>query len=258
MSFEDHLIASASHDLKTPLATIRLLAHLIERDANQGTVDIAQLEQRIRLIESTVDKMASLIGELQDVARLHGGRTIELHLAPTDLVAVARRVADSFELSETRQHITVKADVPQLIGRWDTDRVERVLTNLVANGLKYSPAGGRVTIHVSSERDGGSDYALLAVHDSGRGIPAADMPHIFDWFHRGGNVADTSGSGVGLASAKFLVEAHGGTIDLGSRVGQGTTVSIRLPVETAPERRIVVPVEDATPAAEEQSSADLR
>jgi len=245
----EHLMASASHDLKSPLAAIRLLTHLIKREAEQGRVDREELLGRVELIETNVAKMSSLIAELLDVARLQGGRPIELHPEETDLVALARKIASSSHLSSGEQPVLVEADVPRLTGRWDAGRLERVLTNLVSNGIKYGPPRGQVTIRLASE----DDMAVVSVVDRGCGIPAEGLPHIFEWFYRGGNVAQLAGSGVGMASAKLIVEQHGGTIDVDSRVGEGTTVTLRLPMRSTHQREDVRP-ESATPAAVEPPS----
>ncbi|MFI5268333.1 MAG: sensor histidine kinase, partial [Chloroflexota bacterium] len=131
-----------------------------------------------------------------------------------------------------------------------------VLTNLVSNGLKYSPDGGDVTIRLACEQRRGHDVAVLSVSDEGMGIPARDLPHVFEWFHRGSNVIDFAGTGVGLASAKLIVEKHGGKIHVSSRQDKGTTVTLRLPVEAA-TRREEVQLEYLTPPAMERLAASL-
>jgi signal transduction histidine kinase len=106
--------------------------------------------------------------------------------------------------------------------------VERVVANLLANAIKYSPAGGDVVVSVDVD----AESAILTVRDEGLGIPATDIPHIFERFHRGSNVERISGTGIGLASAKDIVELHGGTISVTSVEGQGTTVAVQLPLGT--------------------------
>jgi signal transduction histidine kinase len=100
------------------------------------------------------------------------------------------------------------------------------VANLLANAIKYSPSGGDVLISVDVE----DRWAVLAVRDDGMGIPASDLPHVFERFHRGSNVARLSGTGLGLAGAKDIVEQHGGTISVMSTEGRGTTVVVRLPL----------------------------
>jgi signal transduction histidine kinase len=256
----DHVIASASHDLKTPLASIRLLAHLIKRDARQGALDPAQVVQRIELIETNVARMSSLIGELLDVARLQGGQDVMLQPARTDLVALAQHVAANIDVAADAHRVAVSAEEPELVGWWDANRLERVLTNLVANALKYSPAGGEVAIRLSRRQRAHGDWAVIEIADQGLGIPSRDLPHLFEWFHRGGNVGGLPGTGVGLASAKHIVERHGGTIDVRSRLGKGTTVRLELPV-MAPagvRREEQVQRDSVSPQAVERSSSGRR
>jgi signal transduction histidine kinase len=250
----DLLMASTSHDLKTPLASIRLLTHLIRRDAEKGNISAEHLRERAGLIELNIQKMSSLIGELLDVARLHGGADIDLQPAATDLAPLVQKVAASFELTAGKHRIVVDAAEPHMVGVWDANRIERVLTNLVGNGLKYSPDGGDVTVRLGREQRHGGNLAVVTVSDEGVGVPARDLPHIFEWFHRGSNVGDVAGTGVGLPSAKLIVEKHGGTIDVSSHQGRGTTVTLRLPVQAAAQREDVT-LAEITPPAREQLAA---
>jgi len=204
------------------------------------------------LIDVNVQKMSSLIAELLDVARLQGGEVIELQLAETDLVAIARKVAAGFDLTGGKNRVLVETDEPVVVGLWDACRLERVLTNLVSNGLKYSPGSGDVTIHVGRELRRARHVAVVTVTDHGRGIPAADLPHVFEWFHRGSNVSDLAGTGVGMASAKLIVERHGGDIYVKSRPGRGTKVTLRLPARTPLPAQPLVSQQVTLPAAEPQ------
>jgi signal transduction histidine kinase len=249
----DHLMASASHDLKTPLASIKLLVHLLQRDVGKGPVAPERLRQRLGLIEANVDKMSSLIGELLDVARLQGGEPVDLRLAEVELVRLVRRVVAGLEAEGLGGRVVVDVQEPELFGEWDASRLERVVTNLLNNAVKYSPAGGDVTVTLGRARDRGRDEAVLAVHDSGIGIPARDLPRLFEWFHRGANVGDIGGTGVGLPSAKLIVEKHGGTIAVHSRPHKGTTVTVRLPLLAAVRER--AELDAPMPRAMAQSSS---
>jgi len=130
--------------------------------------------------------------------------------------------------------IRVEAERPQVVGQWDERRIERVLANLLSNAIKYTSRDGRIDIRVSEKPD--EDVAVIEVRDNGIGIHDGDLPHVFDRFRRGSNVENTtSGTGLGLAGVKQLVEQHGGTISIHSTVGTGTTVSIMLPCAGLPE-----------------------
>src|SRR5579872_2759613 len=134
IQMRDHLMASASHDLKSPLASMRLLIHVLKREAEKGSIAPDRLAERLDLIEANVERMSSLIAELLDVAKLQGGEELELHLAGTDLLALARGVAQRLEPNgQSRLH--VETSLSNLTGCWDAARLERLLTNLAANGL---------------------------------------------------------------------------------------------------------------------------
>jgi signal transduction histidine kinase len=160
------------------------------------------------------------------------GGGLELHPAPTDLVALARDCVEAQRAANGRA-IHLEAEVPTLYATVDAARIARVLGNLLSNALKYSPPERPITVRVArEERDGGSK-AVLAVRDEGIGIPAADLPHIFDRFRRARNVVGhIQGTGIGLASARGIVEQHGGTITAESAEGRGSTFTVRLSLGT--------------------------
>lgn len=113
----------------------------------------------------------------------------------------------------------------------DRARLARVFDNLFDNALKYSPAGSEILVQVLRETADGSDWAAVRVRDAGIGIPASDLPHVFDRYQRGSNAGRIPGEGIGLASVRMLVELHGGHVDVASVDGQGTTFTVRLPLD---------------------------
>jgi signal transduction histidine kinase len=117
-----------------------------------------------------------------------------------------------------------------LAGDWDSARLERVLDNLLANAIKYTPEGGVITVIIVRDDDETGSWAVLSVRDSGVGIPAADLSHIFERFQRAGNVGRIGGSGIGLSVARHIVELHGGSISVDSMEGEGSIFTIRLPL----------------------------
>jgi signal transduction histidine kinase len=169
-----------------------------------------------------------MIDDLVDTARLQMGDALPLDRRQVDTAVLARRVADAHQRTTERHRIVVDASLDAPAGFWDGARLERVLDNLVANAVKYSPAGGDVVVRV--RREGGA--AVVSVIDHGLGIPSADIPRVFDRFHRGANVQGRiSGTGIGLASVRQIVEQHGGTVAVESREGCGSTFTIRLPLD---------------------------
>ena len=125
----------------------------------------------------------------------------------------------------------MEAAEPALIGDWDARRLRRLLANLLDNAIKYSPDGGPIAIRIARASDPQGEWAALTVRDRGIGIPADDLPRLFERFHRGSNVTGRiAGTGVGLASVRQIVESHGGEVAVSSNEGEGTTLEVRLPL----------------------------
>jgi len=225
----DELLASISHDFKSPLTTIRMQAQLLSRRVRAGRVPSADdLLEQLERIEQTTSEATALIDELLEVSRLEAGQPIELHREPTDLVALAERTVAAYQQRVERNRLTLASADASLTGRWDARRLERVLANLLDNALKFSDADTEVSIRLSRE----GDDAVLRVRDYGIGIPEADLPNVFDRFYRASNVSSqTHGTGIGLASARQIAERHGGTLTVESREGWGSTFILRLPVD---------------------------
>jgi signal transduction histidine kinase len=232
----DHVLASASHDLKTPLASLKLLVHLLRRDADKGLLEPQRVRERLDAMDHNLSTISSLIGELLDQARLQSGQPVELRLGEVDLVGLARAVIARLD-PEQQPRVALEPALPELRGQWDAERLERVLQNLIGNALKYSPAGGEVLVKIAERTGRDGRWAMVTVADQGLGIPAEDLPHIFDWFRRGRNVQHISGTGVGLAAARQIVHMHGGSLDASSRPGRGTTFSLRLPLGAGVRQR---------------------
>ena len=177
---------------------------------------------------------ADQIGELVDAARLEAGQQLDLMLMQTDLVALIRRAAEQIQATSSRHTLTVDSSVPQLVGNWDGPRLERVTGNLLSNAVQYSPQVGDVAVRVALKGETDRPWVAVEVQDDGLGIPAADIPRIFDRYHRGRNVTGRiRGTGIGLAGARQIVEQHGGRNELDSVEGQGTTFTALLPLGDA-------------------------
>jgi signal transduction histidine kinase len=231
----DQFLASVAHDLKNPLGTIKGYAQLLQRRiAGTDSGEAADLVRGLARIDAMVTRAVGQIDELLDLARLQANQALALNLAPTDLVSLARTVAEEYQDAGTRHEITVRAAIRELSGVWDGPRLERVLGNLLANAIKYSPAGGQIAVAVKREECGPAIWAVLSVRDRGIGIPAADLPHLFQPFYRASNaVGRLRGTGLGLAGARYIVEQHGGTISVESQEGGGSTFTVRLPIVRA-------------------------
>lgn len=227
----DMFLATVSHDVKNPLTALRGRVALLRRRAAQlPEADALYFDTALARIDAMAVKITWLLNDLVDLAHLQAGKPLPLDRTPTDLVALARRVIEEHQRTTERHSIRLEADEPALGGAWDAARLERVLDNLVGNAVKYSPEGGDVVLAVWRERDTSGEWAAFSVTDRGIGIPARDLPYVFDRFFRGSNVAGLAGSGIGLASAREIVEQHGGTLAVQSQEGQGSTFTARLPL----------------------------
>jgi signal transduction histidine kinase len=226
IQLRDDFMASVSHDLKSPLTFIKGLSSLRRRRA-KPTADNQSLLDALEQIEGSAGRMARQLDDLVDASRLQAGRPLELRREPTDLVALAREVAREHQETTDRHVVQVNSSQPQVVGDWDAARIERVLSNLLNNAIKYSPRGGAVSVRVATDERA----AIMQVQDQGEGIPECDLPHIFERFRRGANVEHRiPGTGIGLAGARQIVELHGGTILAESRVGEGSTFTVQLPL----------------------------
>jgi len=219
---KDDFLSAAAHDLKTPLTTLVMQSELLERRANRAPEAPADLES-IRRMRREVHRLNSLVMELLDATRTEQGRLVGT-LEEIDLVAYAQDVCERHDTERHKCHVEAHE---QVTGMYDPNRILQLIENLVENAVKYSPGGGPVTVKIWSEglpQVGGDEGKLnghaaetwnhITVTDNGIGIPEADMPRVFERFHRGTNVNDRSfaGMGLGLFICKGIVEQHGGRI----------------------------------------------
>jgi two-component system, OmpR family, sensor histidine kinase BaeS len=212
------LLNDVSHELRTPLTVIA--GNLEAMIDGVHTADEAHLSA---ILEET-RVMERLIDDLRTVALSEAG-TLQLHREPTDPDVLVDEVVRSFAGAAGTAGVTVTADVPSDLPIVDVDpvRIKEVLSNLIANGVRHTPSAG--TVVVRGEVSG--DRLVLRVADTGPGIDADLLPHVFDRFVKG---AGSTGSGLGLAIARHLVTAHGGDLEVESTGSAGTTFRVRLPL----------------------------
>ena len=221
--FREDYVHIVSHDLRQPLTVVSGMAQWLQRRlAQTGTEQEANAAGRIVV---SAQRMQSMITDLVESARLESGQ-IEIQRAPLDVLAVVRGVVDRVGSAEDQARVQVEAPEPVPPVPADRDRLERVIINLITNALKYSPVDRPVVVRVGRSEDA----ATIAVTDRGGGIPAADIPHIFDRFYRAKTGKKAEGLGLGLYIARLIVEAHGGRIWVESELGKGSTFGISLPV----------------------------
>jgi len=216
----DEMLAVVSHDLRSPLNTIRMSAALLQDDPGAE-----RARQTAGLIDRAVRQMDALIEDLLDVSRMEAG---ELALSPTEIdpQPLLEDVRQLSERSAESHNVDIVPEVPPDLPpvHADRKRVMQVLTNLLSNALKFTPEGGQVVIRACAV----PGAVRITVADSGDGIPPEDVPQLFERFWQG-DAGDGRGAGLGLAISKGIVEAHGGRIWVESRVGEGSAFHFTLP-----------------------------
>lgn len=224
-------VADASHELRTPLMSVRGYADLFQYAAAN---EPGERDKHLARLRAEAARMGILLDDLLLLARLDAA-DVETPLRPedADLVELVRQAADAFRAGRPDHPLTVTAGPDPVRLRIDPLRIRQVLDNLLTNAAVHTPAGTKVAIEVTTEQPtggGAGGTAVVGVTDSGPGIPAADRDRVFDRFYRVDKARsrDRGGSGLGLAVARSLVAAHGGTIDLTSEPGS-TTFVLRLP-----------------------------
>jgi PAS domain S-box-containing protein len=232
---KDEFLAAISHDLKTPATIIKGNANLLQRALARADQDgSAQFSEGLEVIDESTAQLVRLVDELLDLTRLRMGHELELDVGPADLIKIVRRLATEYQKISPRHAIHFESDAPRVLGDWDEARVERIVGNLISNAVKYSPKGGEISIHVSQEERDHLGWAILVVRDNGIGIPPLEIERVFEPYYRASNTAGTvSGSGIGLAGTRHIVEQHGGVITVESEVGD-TTFTVRLPLILEP------------------------
>jgi signal transduction histidine kinase len=228
---KDEFLAAISHDLKTPATIIKGNAHLLQRALARGPkAGSTEIADGLEVIDESTAQLVRLVDELLDLTRVRMGHGLELDYGPADLTKIVRRLAGEYQKISPRHAIHVEAGVARVLGDWDEARIERIVANLISNAVKYSPKGGDITILVGEERRDDQEWAVLTVKDHGIGIPAAELERVWEPYYRASNIAGTvSGSGIGLAGTRHIVEQHGGKITVESEVGD-TTFTVRLPL----------------------------
>ena len=222
---KDDFLSAAAHDLKTPLTTLVAQAQLLERRALRDPAAPADATGIRRMVRES-QRLSSLVAGLLDATRLERGQLLG-PLEVFDLNTLAEQACE--RISSKRHPCILEAGAP-IVGAWDRARVMQVIDNLMENAVKYSPEGGEVRVKVWQA----GDDAHLTVTDQGIGIPTADLPSVFERFHRGSNVDDRrfAGMGLGLFITRGIVEAHGGRIAVTSTLGRGSTFHVTLPLST--------------------------
>jgi len=229
----DTFVSHVSHELRTPLANVKLYLSLLEKGRPERRADY------LGVIQTEIDRLERLITDLLQLSRLraeyHGEREPVRDVIQMDALIQQVLDANSARAEEQNKHLTYEPQsgpLPQLVG--NADHLVRALTNLIGNAISYTPEGGSIVVRskvVQRGEHASSEWVMIEVSDTGLGIPSDELPMIFDRFYRGSNVRTSiPGTGLGLAIIKEIVELHGGTIEVDSELGRGSTFKLALPV----------------------------
>jgi len=227
---KDSFLAVLTHDMRTPLTSIKGYGSIL-RDRE---LDRSQQEHIAKVILRSQDTLLDIVNNLLEIGKLQSGTPILLERDSFDLALVVKSAAESLEASAMEKKIVLNYDqVPspvEVIA--DEKKIHRVILNLISNAVKYTPDDGEVFIKTSVS----GKYAVVAVQDTGYGIPADELPHIFDRYSRVKKHQSIAiGTGLGLAIVKSLVDAHNGEIVVTSEEGVGSTFTLKLPTQSVPK-----------------------
>jgi signal transduction histidine kinase len=213
---------NVGHDLRTPMTRLRGIA-----ETALSSSDPALLREALADCLEESDRVIEMLNTLMDISEAETG-TMALRREPTDLNDLIRQSVELYEDLADERGVEIRTSVPsELVVDVDRNRMRQVLANLIDNAVKYTPAGGLVEIAAHSERGD----TVATVSDTGVGIPAEELPRIWDRLYRGDKSRSTRGLGLGLSLVKAIVAAHGGRVDVRSRPGAGSTFELRLPAE---------------------------
>ncbi len=219
------LIGNISHELRTPIAGIKVMVETLKGSARDDKKATKTLLTRI---DNEVDRLIQMVSELTELSRIETG-SARLNMTPLNLNLLVKEVVAQLHSLARKQQVTIRTSLHKVlpIVKADKERIRQTLINLVHNAIKFNHPGGRIAISTKAD----SKSIILSVTDTGIGISSQDLPHIFERFYKADKSRSKNGSGLGLAIAKHTVEAHGGEIWAQSREGEGSTFGFSLPLK---------------------------
>lgn len=227
----DEFLSIASHELKTPLNSLQIQLHLVQR-VLQGSPTLDWIRSKIKFINADVVRLTRLIDSMLDVSRITTGK-FRLDVEEVDIVLLTKQILTRFEQEfiEAGCTVSMQTDVDRCVGHWDPMRVDQILSNILSNAVKYGK-GNPVDVVVTTT----SERVSVAVRDRGIGIAPADIQRIFQRFEQLVSAKHYGGFGLGLWIAHQMAAAHGGDIDVESVPDQGSTFTVILPITSAARR----------------------
>lgn len=228
---KNDFISTISHELRTPLTSIKGWGETLTLSADDSVDSLTR--KGLQVIVKEAGRLEGFVEELLDFSRLQSGR-MNLRLAKTDIFAELDETVFTFRERAMREGIEVKYSIPEVpaVAQADANRLKQVFMNILDNALKYSRAPGKIFVKAEFTKLDGNNFVRISIADQGCGISKEDLPHVKDKFYKA-NVS-VRGSGIGLAVTNEIVNLHGGKLEIDSKEGKGTLVTIYLPIENAP------------------------
>jgi len=221
-------VSNISHELRTPITTIKLYTHLMRLQPEKW-------ENYLNVLAQEADRQAQLVEDILNISRIDAGR-LEMEPCPTPLDKLAKAVTVSHRVLAEEEGVTLEYHPTgsEPVALVDPDRMVQVLNNLVGNAIRYTPDGGKVVVSTAEQKAEGRTWATVTVADTGIGIPMDEMPHIFDRFFRGKEPREMQlpGTGLGLSIVQEIVELHGGWVTVESEKDTGSSFSVWLPLDS--------------------------
>lgn len=243
---KNRFVSSASHELRTPLSAIIGYLEIVLGGEIGGLND--EQEEFLQIVKRNCDRLNKLVDDILFMGRVDSDR-LTLEPQEVDLVALAAAEVESMHAAAQSKNLTLLLEAPEPVGMIEGDptRLMQVLDNLLSNAVKFCSPGGSVTVAVH----GDEDAVALAVQDTGVGIPADELPRIFERFFRASTAATSGapGTGIGLSIVQAIAEAHGGQVDVRSELGTGTTFTVTLPRRPSPDAAIAMAAQEHATAA---------
>lgn len=238
--FKSRFFTNITHEFRTPLTVILGAAERVLGDSVARSHPVA-IGQPLSLIKRNGQNLLRLINQLLDLAKLES-RTLQMNYVQGDVLAYLRYIVESLQSLAQSASVHLRMENPQtaIVMDYDPERLLQIAHNLISNAIKFTPAGGEVVLRAERSPD---STLLIQVSDTGTGISPEDLPFIFDRFYQAANLkkARTGGTGIGLALTRELTNALGGSIRVESRVGTGTTFTVKLPITTRSEQVVSAP-----------------
>ncbi len=227
-------VANVSHELKTPLTSIKSYTETIL----DGMVDDVDMQRQfLGVVNSEADRMTRLVRDLLQLSNFDAKKVV-FDKEYNDYVDLLNKTMMKLKVTAAQksQTFTFESGIEKMVGYFDHDRIEQVVLNIMSNAIKYTPEYGSVTVELREE----DQYAVIAITDTGMGIPMKDIPFVFDRFYRVDKARsrEMGGTGLGLSIAREIVESHGGEIDVQSVVDNGTTMTLYLPLEPSEDLKV--------------------